>query len=364
MITIISTQKSWIEGTAVQQLEQVHSLNDMISVIGLPDLHAGPVGMAAASQSIIYPHLVGSDIGCGMGFWQTDGLIHKHRIDSMVKKLEDLDSIYDEEISEHDLGELRYREALGTIGAGNHFAELQKVSEIVSPNLFESLGLVKDAFALLVHSGSRGLGRSILDRHIELNGSGSGIDTCCDAGIHYLENHDYAVNWGKLNRRVIAKRFLDSLNMAGIPISDTVHNSVTCEQFCDGNRWVHRKGASPANRGAVMIAGSRGTLSYLVMPTVDTERVNFSIAHGAGRKLKRSEMEARLKKKVPLDSLTHTKFGGRVICEDKSLLYEEAPEAYKNIDQVIFDLKDAGLIEVIASYQPVITYKKREDTWK
>ena len=74
-------------------------------------------------------------------------------------------------------------------------------------------------------------------------------------------------------------------------------------------------------------------------------------------------MRERLGKMQSPESLKHTRFGGRVICEDKDLLYEEAPEAYKNIEQVIFDLKIAGLIEIIASYQPVITYKKRADPW-
>jgi release factor H-coupled RctB family protein len=74
-------------------------------------------------------------------------------------------------------------------------------------------------------------------------------------------------------------------------------------------------------------------------------------------------MRERLSHKYTPESLTHTKFGGRVICEDKDLLYEEAPEAYKNINLVISDMQCAGLIEVIAAYQPVITYKKRVDTW-
>ena len=75
-------------------------------------------------------------------------------------------------------------------------------------------------------------------------------------------------------------------------------------------------------------------------------------------------MEARLRDKQSAQSLTQTSFGSAVICEDKKLLYEEAPEAYKNIEQVIEDLKHYGLIEVIASLKPLITYKTRGSKWK
>jgi hypothetical protein len=69
-------------------------------------------------------------------------------------------------------------------------------------------------------------------------------------------------------------------------------------------------------------------------------------------------MKGRLSHKYSPESLTHTKFGGRVICEDKELLYEEIPEAYKNIDQVISDLEHAGVIKFIVSYQPLLPTKE------
>lgn len=365
MIKIISTEKSWIEGVAIQQLEHVHSLPDIVNVIGFPDLHAGPVGIAVSTIDTIYPHLIGSDIGCGMSFWQTDVLIRKANLDKLVNKLDCLDDPCEmptEQFFESRGIAVRHAMALGTIGGGNHFAELQKTAAIHNKKLFSEYGLCKDAFTILVHSGSRGLGRSILDQQITLSGS-CGLNANSSEGIAYLREHNYAVEWGKANRELIVKRFMDKLRIKGRILSDTTHNSVTGEQFKTGALWVHRKGASPANQGITMIAGSRGSLSYLVQPIGNTESVNFSIAHGAGRKLKRNEMKERLRHTQSLESLTHTKFGGRVICEDKELLYEEAPQAYKNIEQVIFDLQSAGLIEVIASYQPIITYKKRADTW-
>jgi release factor H-coupled RctB family protein len=365
LIKIISTEKSWIEGVAVQQLEQINKLPGVLDVTGFPDLHSGPVGIAVSTADMLYPHLIGSDIGCGMCFCQTDAPVRKGNLDKMVQRLTDLDTPYEGITEQYFVSRgiaIRNASALGTIGAGNHFAELQKAVVICNEKLFSELELEKDAFTILVHSGSRELGRLILDRHIQKYGSG-GLPVDSPGGSAYRKEHDYAVNWAHANRELIVTRFMEKLRIDGRIVADTVHNSITCEQFSTGARLVHRKGASPGNRGVTMVAGSRGSLSYLVKPIGDSEAVNFSLAHGAGRKLKRNEMRGRLSHKYTPESLTHTRFGGRVICEDKDLLYEEAPEAYKNIDQVISDMQHAGLIEVIAAYQPLITYKKREDSW-
>lgn len=108
-----------------------------------------------------------------------------------------------------------------------------------------------------------------------------------------------------------------------------------------------------------MIPGSRGTFSYLVEPIGEQKDNAYSLAHGAGRKWKRSEAKSHLSHKFKVEDLRQTALGSRVICEDKDLLYEEAPQAYKNIDIVIQDMLDAGLIRVIAIFRPVITYKTR-----
>nr|WP_240906071.1 RtcB family protein [Thiorhodococcus mannitoliphagus] len=79
------------------------------------------------------------------------------------------------------------------------------------------------------------------------------------------------------------------------------------------------------------------------------------MAHGAGRKWKCGEARARLSARQRSDALRVTALGGRVICEDKTLLYDEAPEAYKGIDRVVADLVEAGLCRVIATLRPVLT---------
>lgn len=108
-----------------------------------------------------------------------------------------------------------------------------------------------------------------------------------------------------------------------------------------------------------MIPGSRGALSYVVAPVNPSPQSAYSLAHGAGRKWSRADSRGRLEKRFSPKDLTRTALGSAVICEDKALLYEEAPQAYKNIQIVIDDLVQAGLAEVLATMKPVVTYKVR-----
>jgi hypothetical protein len=123
---------------------------------------------------------------------------------------------------------------------------------------------------------------------------------------------------------------------------------------------LHRKGATPSDCGPVVIPGSRGAYSFLVVPTGPQALSAFSLAHGAGRKWSRgkalSRMRGRYRNPTPL--LT-TSLGSAVICEDKELLYEEAPEAYKEVTEIVQDLVDKRLVRVVAVLRPVITYKMR-----
>ncbi len=85
----------------------------------------------------------------------------------------------------------------------------------------------------------------------------------------------------------------------------------------------------------------------------------WSLAHGAGRKWARSETRLRMRERFGTHQLTQTPLGGRVICERRELLYEEAPAAYKNIEDVVQDLVDARQVSVIATFRPLLTYKRR-----
>lgn len=359
-VRIVSSSNSWIEGPAIDQLKNASKRPGVLRAIGMPDLHPGrgiPVGAVVITQDLLYPFLIGNDIGCGIGLWQSDVKVRKAKLDRWIKRLSTLPDTAPEErihvLANHEFAADAWDPAMGTVGAGNHFAELTRVHEVHDQGLFEACSLDKQFLFVMVHSGSRGLGESILRKHVDVCKDGPLTGGSAEADA-YLERHDYAVRWARLNRDLIRTRFLKALGASGALVSDTTHNSLT--PLSDG-RWLHRKGAAPSDGGLVVVAGSRGSLSYLVRPVGNREAYGWSIAHGAGRKWNRSQAKARLSPKVSVGQLRQTGCGNRVICDDKALLYEEAPQMYKNIDQVISDLKDAGLIEVIASFQPMITYK-------
>jgi release factor H-coupled RctB family protein len=361
-VTVIASEKTWIEDEAIQQLKTTAALKGMKKVVGLPDLHPGrgtPIGAAFMSKSWIYPHLVGNDIGCGMGLWKTDLPVHKLKLDTWVSKLDNLDESWEGDTSEwlsrHQLESTLFDHSLGTIGGGNHFAELQKIESVLDEDVFEALDLSTKHFYVLVHSGSRGLGEFILRNHRDAH---AGVLENSPEAIDYLTQHNMAVKWAGANRALIAHRFLSCLKGEGSQVLDVFHNTV--EPYSEDNEsyWLHRKGATPADQGLVVIPGSRGSFSYLVMPTGSQVENAYSLAHGAGRKWKRTDAKSKLSK-FRMDDFTHTDLGSRVICEDKDLIFEEAPQAYKKIDSVIGDLVTVGIIKVIAILRPVITYKTR-----
>ena len=370
---VIASAETWIEGRAVQQLEKTAELPGMIRAVGMPDLHPGrgyPIGAAFLSQERFYPALVGNDIGCGMSLWTTDVTVRKTKPEKLARKLTGLDAplnddwsaLLADQMTDRGLETTGFERSLGTIGGGNHFAEFQKVDEVFDLETFSELGLSKTRLVLLVHSGSRGLGQQILTQHVE-GFSHAGLEAGTPEADQYLTRHNQALIFAELNRYLIARRFLDAVGTNGQQVLDVNHNLVEPVSLPqDSTGWLHRKGATPADRGLVMIPGSRGHASYLVKPTlVDGVRWESlsSLAHGAGRKWIRSDCRERLEKRFRINDLERTRLGSRVVCEDKALMFEEAPEAYKSIDSVIQAMLDANLIELVARFHPVVTYKTR-----
>ncbi|MGY3448373.1 RNA ligase RtcB family protein [Bradyrhizobium sp. USDA 4353] len=350
------SSSSWIEGAAVRQLETVADLDGVRAVAGLPDLHPGkfgPVGCAILADHI-HPAFVGSDAGCGMALYQLDLASRRIRVDKAADRLRDVAKPYDGDIA----GELAARDlapsdldaSLGTIGGGNHFCELQAVEQVFD----ETAGIDRDRAFLLVHSGSRGLGHALLERHVADGLKPLAPDSA--EGQSYLAAHDHALRWARLNRDVIARRAASALRCEANPVCECSHNCVVHRS----EGVLHRKGAAPSDQGLVVVPGSRGALSYLVAPLATAPKeALWSIAHGAGRKFDRSSMIGRVgATKSDRERLARNPFGGRVICEDRALLAEEAPEAYKPIAGVIADLEAFGLARVVASFRPLVTVKK------
>jgi release factor H-coupled RctB family protein len=390
----------WIEGAALAQFAQVAARKGCVRAAAMPDLHPGrgiPVGAAFAFVDGIHPALIGGDAGCGARVVVTsleaaggDALERRVRaaleedpLDGVaagellaatwargVRGLAELDGVPEPlaQLAERDLGcdelpasgELAPYRALGsafigTIGGGNHFAEIARVDEIRDEEGAERLGLARQRLVVVAHSGSRGLGGLLAERwgHGPLDG---------EHADEYAAELAGACRVARANRFVIAYRLLRALGAARASKLtggfDVIHNDVS-RQLVDGRQaWLHRKGASPARAGEpTIVLGSRGAPSWILAGAGEPAALS-SVAHGAGRRMGRSEARAKIKARYRRVELARTELGGRVICDDPDLLYEEHPDAYKAIDPIIGTIVGAGLAKPIASLVPLVTVKR------
>src|SRR5438128_4227876 len=196
-VRLFASAKSWIQGEAVRQLYATAKLDGVRLAVGFPDLHPGkeaPVGAALMSQGVIYPHLIGGDIGCGMALFETDFVRRDAKLDRWARLPFNLehpwDQFVDDFLAEQELESTEFNSTLGTIGGGNHFAELQSIEKVLDNDEFKKLRLSKQQLVVLVHSGSRGLGESVLRDHMDQY-SANGVETDSFAAGEYLRNHDF-----------------------------------------------------------------------------------------------------------------------------------------------------------------------------
>ena len=245
-IVRIIAEKSLIEAEASRQLNQTALLPGMLLCAGMPDLHAGkqsPIGACFIThQDWVYPSLIGGDIGCGMALWKLDStglsgfnvreVIHAMKdgsgsagqvnkeVERLGNRIRGIEGEWTQGsaasfLASHNIAPTPYDSSLGTIGAGNHFAELQCIETVLNPTLFTELSLDMDTLYLLVHSGSRGYGQSILDS-LPLDMKKNGIHVATEKGQEelrsYLEKHDHACEWARRNRDLIALRILEGIS--------------------------------------------------------------------------------------------------------------------------------------------------------
>ncbi|WP_305984071.1 RNA ligase RtcB family protein [Roseibium sp. MMSF_3544] len=349
---------SWIEGSAEDQLDQAAEMPGMSRIAAFPDLHPGkygPVGSAMLADRI-YPQLIGNDIGCGMSLFALDLPARKLRLDKAAQKIRTLEGAWmgnsAGRLTSAGLPSDLHPQALGTIGGGNHFCEVQAVESVGDETLLENAGLSKGSLLLLVHSGSRSLGMSVFGTVQE---QFTGLDAESMAGRAYLEAHERAVQWASLNRMIIAERAANALRCELSLVADVPHNLIEDH----GGALLHRKGAAKADLPLVPLAGSRDALSFLLAPAGDKPEALASIAHGSGRKYDRRSMTGRAgATRSDRQTLARTSFGGQVVCEDRQLLIEEAPAAYKDPKQVVGDLTANSLAQTVAALKPLLTFKK------
>lgn len=323
--------------------------------------------------------------------------------------------------------------ALGTIGAGNHFAEIQVVESSKAGEMRE------DEVFLLVHSGSRGFGGHVLKRFA--SDAEPSIREDGEKAKDYLKMHARACQWAKANRDLIALRFLACLEPGhaawrlGVnaqdgtahseevakarkriqerKIVDIWHNNVeripwpprepesksgdSLTHVTTGlslherqHAWVHRKGAAPTYNpfsgrplSLLPLPGSRSTPTLILRPKFSESTAwgahnALSLAHGAGRSMSRAKALASLSNRyanpdhflIPISMTVESnssnpadiKHGSWVICEEKELVWEEAPQAYKDVLEVADDLESAGVAEILGWCRPRVSYKvRRED---
>ena len=356
--------QSWVEGAALEQLKIVAALPGVASVAAFPDLHPGkygPTGVAVLSERL-HPQLIGNDIGCGMSLFSLDLPLRKLKLDRAAERLGEMEAqdFFDPRaaLSASGLTSDLFPGALGTIGGGNHFCELQAVEQTFEVDGTEAVD--RQGLYLLVHSGSRGLGAQVFGEVDHQAAIANGLDPDSEAGQAWLDRHDICVAWASLNRRLIAERAASALRCAAQLVVDVPHNLVRQR---DGG-FVHYKGSAAVEVGTIApIAGSRASLSYIVRALDGTASSLGGISHGAGRKYDRATMHGRVgRNRSEREALLRNAWGGQLICGDRDLVIEEAATAYKDAGQVVRDLADAGLVLPLATMKPLVTYKKAADS--
>ncbi|BCD87879.1 RNA-splicing ligase RtcB [Pseudomonas solani] len=254
---------------------------------------------------------------------------------------------------------------LGTIGGGNHFVEVQVVTELVDRRACFERGLSVGQVVVMIHTGSRDVGfhvgRRWMDKARELWPKGmkhpeSKVFALVGemAGQYLLAMHS-AAHYADANRALIAEmvrqrtRELFGPDTEAPLLVDVPHNIVLQEAV--GN--VHRKGATPAYAGQdLLIPGSMGHDSYL-LTGLGNERWLSSASHGAGRSMSRSEILFKGRKDPGILGLERV----QCITTREERLIEEAPGAYKEIGDVVRSQVEEETVAVIARFSPVLTFK-------
>jgi tRNA-splicing ligase RtcB len=389
---------SWcpnIHDSAVEQIDHLAKLPFVFHHVALmPDNHKGygmPIGSVIATENVIIPNAVGLDIGCGMCAVKTslESISPKQLKNIMgeIRKVIPLGKAHHDFVvgspewktNEDKMAELGFdlprdsinslsgivnREyiravnQLGTLGGGNHFIEIQKGS---------------DGFIwIMIHSGSRNLGKQVAEHYnnvaINLNKKWHSVvpeswelaflPMDSEEGQDYLLEMDYCIKFALANRKLMMEKIVDIfikefLHLLDFdPMINIAHNYASMENHFKKNVMVHRKGATLARDNTIgIIPGSQGSHSYIVSGKGNKDSFT-SCSHGAGRLMGRKQAikDLNLKdeiKKLDDQGIIHS------IRHAKDL--EEAPSAYKDIDEVMDNQVD--LVDVVTRLDPLAVIK-------
>lgn len=430
---------------ADKSLEQVANVATLPGIVGhslaMPDIHWGygfPIGGVAAFDpaqgGVVSPGGVGYDINCGVRLLTSD--LPFERVAKNIEKL--VDALFEAipagvgsrrkeiQLSGGELTELlsdgmkwakrkgladntdeahteergrldadvkfvssrakqRGGPQLGTLGSGNHFAEIGVVDEVFDPAAAEAYGLAEGQITLMIHSGSRGLGHQVctdflktMFQAVEKYDIPLADKQLCCAPVHSIEGERYlaamaaAANFAFCNRVVMAhwarQVFDDRYGASLRTVYDVCHNIAKRERHVvDGEEKelvVHRKGATRAlgpghallpedyrpHGQPVIIPGDMGRYSFVLKGAAGSATSFGSACHGAGRKLSRSEAKRRFRGR---QAEVLEKHGVYVRGASKATVVEEMPEAYKDVADVVGVVAAGGIAEPVVRLRPL-----------
>ena len=357
----------WGAGPDDGTFAQARNLANLPFAVGhialMADAHVGygmPIGGVLATEGQVIPHAVGLDIGCGMRTWST-GIRAEEFLPARETILADIQrsvpqgfdwqahsqaertDLFDEVPDSAALRAQipRAERQLGTLGGGNHFIELQVDAD----------GIVW----VMIHSGSRNVGKQMADYYdhmakaenkrdhsdVPAEWGLAHLDIASESGAEYLAVMDWCLRFAAENRRLMAeavqaaisRRFPDAVPG---PAFDVHHNYAAVERHLGKEVVVHRKGAVRAV-GTVIVPGSMGTASYLGEGLSNPESFE-SCSHGAGRAMGRKAATRALSAGRVYGELERA--GVKLVTADRRAVAEEAPEAYKDIEEVMRAQRD------------------------
>lgn len=351
----------------------------------MPDYHPGEgsmIGSVIPTKKVILPSVIGGDLGCGMMAVQLPlhvGAISPkfHEIQKVVKERIPVgtahNAVVTKRVEQNSIWKRNTRALIitnqlrrkmlrqfGSLGGGNHFLEIQKDQE----------GQVW----VMIHSGSRYLGVKIRDYYIEKGKDQEGIDpklyskipylkAGTEIAYNYLSDLQFAMDFARENRKEMMLRVLEVFSMYFLELEhfgglnlintayDIAHNYIAEEEFFGEKIFIHRKGAIRIRKAEIgLIPGSMGTKSYIVEGR-GNEFSFCSCSHGAGRSMPRGEAFRKISSKDFRKSM------GNIIYEHDDRIRDEAPIAYKDIQQVMRSQSDLVIIRHIL--QPLVSIKGR-----
>lgn len=397
--------KCWaseIEQGAIEQSAKIAQMPCVFHHVALmPDAHEGyslPIGGVVAYRNAVSPFGVGSDAGCGMHTFRTNIPVSeisdmriRRAIQEEFKKVIPIGmAIHSKEQTWERMNEYqdnggldflcndRVRKSLKTIGSGNHFLSLEQSVWVDTSKKGSDTELGKEGFVWgLIHTGSRNLGKQLADYYHKIavgncqkwhsnipHDDYAFLPVDSDIGQQYIRDMGFALEYALENRRricyemqTVLRKFFPTFELCFE--YDIHHNFARLENHFNENVWVHRKGATEARKDEFgIIPGSMGTASYIVIGQGNPESF-MSCSHGAGRRMSRSAADSTLSVGDCDEAMTG------IVCERWSkhrygpnkgkVDLSEAPQAYKDIEQVIKDESD--LVKPVVRLTPLAVLK-------